>query len=238
MKKKSIFYCVFFLGVCLYDIHAQASISAGNTKYDNKEIWQSCDKNGIVVKQMAEIIHDYGNYFRLTVFIDNHSNEEIYIDPSIIEATSINKKGDVEYLHTLSTKEYIDKVYTINSVIITLNAASRGLSMSNGNQTATITSKTDYDNGYSKTTKTTINYYDPIAAELERDKNDQAIEAMKNNNYNECMNRMKQMLPETILYSGQSIIGYVYIKRKPRNKQMNNDVIINGVRYHFSWNWD
>ena len=233
---------VLFLVFAVFG-YAQSWISPSEherqSEYYDNTFWEVYDKNGIVIKQMAEIIHDYGNYFRLTIFIANHSNEEIYIDPKMFEATYINRKGNMKDLYILSAEEYMERVYIRQEAIFNLNVVSHALSSGNaGDKTINGTSTTYYSDGSYRTTETTIHYHDAVAEQIAQERYQEKIAAMNNSFYNERKNKKKQLLNSMVLCPGQYTMGYVYIKRKARYKQMENDIIINDARYHFSWNWN
>ena len=236
------------------------------TEYYNDELWCYYDKNGIIVKQTAVTTQDYGNYFRLTVFIANHSNQAILVDPLNVVATTLTNNGTTKELRTLSAQEYMNHVANVQGFTAGLYAFSQSMAASNaGYTTTTSTTYTSY-NGYAtaqaygsvyssngsaygsaygygsyhglETSTTTTRSYDAAAAQRAQNIAQQNIASINNAFHNERINKRAQMLTKTTLYPGQYIIGYVYIKRRPRFKNMDNDVVINGAKYHFSWTWE
>ena len=264
--KRIIFLTVSTL-TCLCSI-AQTWTSPSSyerkSEWCDDELWCYYDKNGVVVKQTAVTIQDYGNYFRLTLFIANYSNSAILIDPQNVVATTTTRKGS-KPLYTLPASEYMRHVENLQGLAAGLNAFAQSMAASNaGYSTTTSTTYSTY-NGYasahaygsaygsggyaygsasgygtysgSGTSTTTTRTYDAGAAQIAQYRAQQNIAAMNNAFYNERVSKRDLLLTRTTLYPGQYIFGYVYIKRRSGYKNLENDVVINNARYHFSWTW-
>jgi len=235
------------------------------SEYYDDELWCYYDKNGVCVKQTAVTIQDYGNYFRLTIFIANYSSQAILVDPLNVVATTTTRNGESKSLRTLSASEYMNHVNNIQGLVAGINAFSQSMAASNaGYSTSTSTTYSTYSgyasahaygsaygsggyaygsaNGYgsyygSGTSTTTTRTYDATAAQIAQYNAQQNITALNNAFYNERVSKRALLLTKTTLYPGQYIMGYVYVKRRSSYKQLENDVIINGAKYHFSWTW-
>lgn len=264
--KKYIFVSFLLLS---FSVFGQSWVSPSDyekkSEYLDGELWCTYDKNNIVVKQTAVTIHDYGNYFRLTIYVANYSNQAILFDPTNIYATSTKLNGKEVQLSVCSAEEYMRHMQNQQALAAGLSAFAESMAASNaGYSSSTSTTYSSYNGyatshtyasaygsggyGYATTdgyssysgsihSTTASSSYNGAAAYAAQQNANAKIAALNAAFAHERRNKNAGLLRKNTLYPGEYIIGYVYIYRHNSNTSLDNDVIINGAHYHFSWTW-
>lgn len=233
------------------------------TEYRNGEAWPYYTKNGITVAMTNSLVKDYGKWYQISLIISNHSIAPIDFDPEKITSTLIKKNGREVVLEVYSSDQYMRKVRRRQNWDMILTGIGEGLAAAGAGYSQSTTSTSSSYNGYSNsygnaysygtggyasggysgtgsyygnstTTSTTVNYDAAAAYQA------QIIASNRMANYENALLqdraiKQKGYLRKTTIYPGESIQGYVNIKRV-NGATMIVWVDINGAKYEFPWN--
>lgn len=233
------------------------------TEYRNGEAWPYYTKNGITVAMTNSLVKDYGKWYQISLIISNHSIAPIDFDPEKITSTLIKKNGREVVLEVYSSDQYMRKVRRRQNWDMILTGIGEGLAAAGAGYSQSTTSTSSSYNGYSNsygntysygtggyasggysgagsyhgnstTTSTTVSYDAAAAYQA------QIIASNRMANYENALLqdraiKQKGYLRKTTIYPGESIQGYVNIKRV-NGATMIVWVDINGAKYEFPWN--
>lgn len=243
-------------------IYESPSVKERKTEYIESQPWPYYIKNGLYVSSSLDEVHDYGKYYRVFIYIANHSLAPIDFNPKDIKATIKKKNDNLKDLFVYSADEYIRKVERKQNVALFFTALGEGLAAASaGYSTSTITSNTSYkgsssthatasaygSGGYAygsaaanssyygnKSTTTTIRTYDAAAAYQAQVLASQRIENFSKALYEEKMSRKDNYLRFTTINPGESISGFVNLtKESGYNLKVVIDIM--GALYEFPW---
>lgn len=233
------------------------------TEYRDGKPWSYYTKNGIIVAMTNDLVKDYGKWYQISLIISNHSIAPIDFDPEKITSTLIDKKGREVVLEVYSSDQYMRKVRKRQTWNMILAGIGEGLAAANAGYSQSTTTTSSSYNGYSNshgnayaygtggyayggysgtgsyygnstTTSTTVNYDAAAAYQA------QVIARNRMANYENALlqdRAIKQegYLRKTTIHPGESIQGYVNIKRV-NGVSMTVVVDIDGAKYKFPWN--
>lgn len=121
----------------------------------------------------------------LQIVVKNLSSEMLTLFDSDIEVFSSKDMIEWKRLDTYTSEQYYKKEYDEYTAGLVLMAISAGLNAYNAGRGSSSTSGTFYGNtgrgSYSGTFNSTTSYYDPVAAELARQRDQQNIQNYANN---------------------------------------------------------
>lgn len=239
------------------------NLSEIKSEYHDGKPWLFYNKNGLVVAMTNSQIKDYGKWYRISVVIANNSLAPVEFDPANIKA-NIKKdlKSEKMSLVVYSADKFIKKVKKRQNLNLALAALGEGLAASGAGYSAS-TSKTNTTysgnasaytnafahsprgyayghsdtygvlNGSASTTTNTISY-DGAAAYQAQVIASNRIADYQSSLLQERAIREEGYLKRTTIYPGETISGYVNIKRV-RGGQMNVILTINNARYEYEW---
>lgn len=221
--------------------------------------WLYYSANGITLGMTNIEVKDYGKYFQIPIVITNNSLFAIDFDPNRISSTLVDKKGNQIDLLVLSSDEYMKKVRRGQNWAMfwaglgeglaaanagystsTTNSTYNGYSTSSGNAYAygsggyaygSYNGSSNYHGSSSSTTTT----YDGLAAYQAQVIASNRMANYENSLLTERQSKDEGYLKKTTVYPGQSISGYINIKRV-KGVSMNIVIDINGAKYNFPWN--
>lgn len=233
------------------------------TEYKDGVAWPYYTKNGIVIAMTNTQVKDYGKWYQISLIISNHSIAPIEFAPEKITSTLTDSKGQKNTLEVYSSDQYMRKVRRRQNLNMILAGIGEGLAAAGAgySQSTTHTNSTyngysnSYGNAYaygsggyaygsyngsgkyygsSSTTSTTVSYDGAAAYQA------QVIASNRIANYENSLlqdRAIKQegYLRKTTIYPGNTIQGYVNIKRIKGNSMVVY-VDINGAKYEFPWN--
>lgn len=241
------------------------SIEERETFHQDGTPWQYYVKNGITIYHTNTTTKDYGKWHRIDLYISNNSLVPIEFNPEEhIKAHSINKKDVATNLEVWSCDEYMKKVNRAQTWTAIAVGVSEGLSTSNaGYSTSTTNTNSSYNgttssygtasaygnNGYaygsyrgnssysgsSHTTSSTTTY-DASAAYQAQVLSQQRMADFSAAQYDERNTKQMGYLKRNTIYPGESIQGYVHIKRIS-GETVYISVFINDAEHQFGWSY-
>ena len=239
-------------------IYESPSSSEMKKEYVNGYNWLYYNANGITLGMTNIKVKDYGKYFQIPIIITNSSLFPFDFDPKNITSILVDKKGKQVELEVLSSEEYMKKVRRGQNWAMFWAGLGEGLAAANAGYSTSKTNTTY--NGYSNTygnayaygnggyaygnysgnttyhgssTSTTTSYNGLAAYQA------QVIASNRMANYENSLLTERQhkdegYLKKTTIHPGQSISGYINIKRV-KGVSMNIVIDINGAKYNFLW---
>lgn len=240
----------FFDTVSPQDIHIE---------YKDGHQYKIYDANGLVLMASYKEVKDYGRYYQVQISLSNNSLFEIEFDPSYISANLTNQKGELTDLDVLSADEYIKKVKRAQDWEAALMGLAVGLSSMGAGTTTTTT--TTYDNGsiysngsvssygnagygsgsysdntyYSETSTSYTTEYDATKAFQTQVLLNKQLASYSSSLERDRVSKNEGYLKRSTIYPGETIIGYINIKRGKRGTMLDISIPINSIHYKFSW---
>lgn len=221
--------------------------------------WLYYNANGITLGMTNIEIKDYGKYFQIPIIVTNSTLFPFDFDPNLITSTLIDKKGRQVDLEVLSSEEYLSKVQRGQNWAMFWKGLGEGMAASGAGYSNSTTnthyngSSNTYGNAYAysnggyaygnysgnttyhgSSTSTTTSYNGLAAYQA------QVIASNRMADYEKSLLSERQAknegyLKKTTIHPGQSISGYINIKRV-KGVSMNIIIDINGAKYNFPWN--
>lgn len=215
-------------------------------QYVRGNTWLIYNKNALSVCMNNTMTRGYGKWFQINISIANYSPFPVVFDPETITAILAKDENRTKPLEVYSYQRYMKKVQRRQNLALSLLSIAEGFAAA-GAGYSTTTSRTNYSYGGTSygssgisayggrgsiTTRTTT--YDQLAAYQA-----QVIAANNVNNYSmalaeERIELGKNYLLKTTINPGETISGYINIKRKS-GKMMRCTLNIGGAQYNFDW---
>lgn len=225
------------------------SIAERGLDYKDSTPWQFYNKNGVIIALTNTIIKDYGKWHRIDVVISNNTIIPIEFDPVInISASSTDKEGFTTDLQVWSSDEYLKKVNRSQTWEAVLMGVAEGMSTANAGYSTSTTNSYYSGNtyaygsggyvygGYSGTATSYTTTYDAGAAYQARVLSQQRMADFSNAMAEEQEIKKLGYLKKNTIYPGETISGYVHIKRI-KGETVQFIVKIETAEYIFDWNF-
>lgn len=202
------------------------------TEYNDGKQWAYRDANGFVVGiSNNEAKDDYGKYYQIGIFISNHGDKVVDFCPEEVAARLTGKGGDTQQLKVYTNEKFQKKIKNAQAWAMALYGFSAGLNAGMaGHSTSYSTSFTP--GGYAYTTVT--QHYDANAAYQANMAASTQIMTLGKMMENDRAVKEQGYLKRTTVHPGESIIGYMNIKRQ-KGVSMTVDIPMNGHIYSFDW---
>jgi len=226
------------------------TVNERKTEYKDGTPWQFYTKNGLMVALTSTPTKDYGKWHKADIVISNNSMVPIEFNPEDIVALSIDKYDKESNLIVWSCEDYMRKVRRAQ----TWEAVAVGLSEGLANMNAGYSTSTTYQSGqvnsygsnsaygtyYGSSSYSGVSYttnYDAAAAYQARALSANRMADFDNAQWNDRQVRQEGYLKKNTIYPGETISGYVHIKRIPWSSVCIT-VKINDADYIFDWVYD
>ena len=224
-------------------------VSERKADYKDGTLWQFYNKNGVIIALTNTIIKDYGKWHRIDVVISNNTIIPIEFDPVInISALSTDIEGLTTDLQVWSSDEYLKKVNRSQTWAAVLMGVAEGMSTANAGYSTSTTNSYYSGNtyaygsggygygGYSGTATSYTTTYDAGAAYQARVLSQQRMADFSNAMAEEQEIKKLGYLKKNTIYPGETISGYVHIKRI-KGETVQFIVKIETAEYIFDWNF-
>lgn len=218
------------------------SVSEIRTQYQDGILWQIYVKNGLMIAQTNTTIKDHGKWHKVDLIITNNSMVPIEFDPEKdIIAYSIDKKENKDFLSVYSCEQYMKKVRRAQAWESFAVGLAEGLSTVNAGYSTSTTNSFAYGSSssgnslYSASSSSTTTY-DANAAYQARILSQQRMSDFSDNQWNELKSKQMGYLKKNTIYPGESIQGYVHIKRIS-GIAIYITININNAEYNFAWTY-
>lgn len=219
------------------DLNAQSLIIQNNDssivkEYRNGDEWGCRAKDGFVVSLGNKYVSDdYGNFYQLTVLIQNLTSEPYTFDPDSIKAYVVNRDSLLENMKIYSAEAFQKKIKNDQMWTQVFAGIAAGINTAQASYQTSYVSTTGYG-GYTYIQPVTT--YNASAASLAN-----MIAS------NQMMDMAKQMeadrkvrdegyLKKNTIHSGEGVIGYMNVKRI-KGSRMTVIIPVNGEQYIFVW---
>lgn len=270
-------------GLPKYDYYTVSDRNGYSSKFrlsDNSPIWESPDfsemqtgykdgnkwlyyiKNGVEIAVTADIVRDYGKYYKLSIVIANNSATPLEFNPEeAIFAYLTDSSGDILPLEVYSADAYMKKVKRRQNWNSALYGLAEGVAAAGAGYSSSTTNTHTTSNGYinahanayafgsngygqssgsvhgtyrqnSYTTSTTRSY-DGLAAYQAQVIASNRIVAYESSMLNERAVKEEGYLKHTTIYPGDVVSGYVHIQQK--SGDIGIAIKINSASYIFQW---
>lgn len=202
------------------------------TEYNDGRLWAYREIGDFVVGiTNCETKDDYGRYYKIEIFIHNRGFEPVTFNPEEVSSRLITNAGDTLQMLVYTNEKYQKKIKRSQAWAMILYGFSSGLN------TATAGHSTSYStsyspNGYAYTTIT--HHYDANAASQARLAASYQMMTLGRSMENDRQIKEQGYLKKTTVHPGESIVGYMNIKRK-KGHVLTVDVPVNGQVYSFDW---
>ena len=244
-------------------IYESPSLNEKKVDYRDGAAWSYYTKNGIMVAMTNTQTKDYGKWFQISLIIANNSIAPIEFDPELITSSLQKTNGQTVALEVWSSDRYMNKVRRTQNWNMALAGMNEGLAAAGAGYSTSTTHTNSTYNGYSNsygnayaygsggyaygsyngygsyhgnsstTARTTT--YDGAAAYQAQVIASNRMANYENSLLQERAIKQEGYLRKTTIYPGESISGYVNIKRTS-GASMTVIVDINGAKYEFPWN--
>ena len=222
-------------------------VSERKSDYKDGIPWQFYNKNGVIVALTNTIVKDYGKWHRIDVVISNNTIIPIEFDPVInISASSTDMGGFTTDLQVWSSDEYLKKVNRSQVWAAVLVGVAEGMSTANAGYSTSTTNSYYSGNtysygaggygGYSGTATSYTTTYDAGAAYQARVLSQQRMADFSNAMAEEQEIKKLGYLKKNTIYPGETISGYVYVKRI-KGETVQFIIEIEKSEYIFDWNF-
>lgn len=239
--RNSRFLCVIvslmFLMLLSTNLDAQTLILSENDssivkEYRNGDEWGCRAKNGFVVSLGNKYVSDdYGNFYQLSILVQNLTHEPYTFDPDSIKTYVVNRDSLLENMKIYSAEAFQKKIKNDQMWTQVFAGIAAGINTAQASYQTSYVSTTGYG-GY--TYMQPVTTYNASAASLAN-----MIAT------NQMMDMAKQMeadrkvrdegyLKKNTIHSGEGVIGYMNVKRI-KGSRMTVDIPVNGVHYIFVW---
>lgn len=228
-------------------IYESPDLNEQKVDYRDGAAWPYYIKNGITVAMTSTKLKDYGKWYQISLIISNNSIAPIEFDPNMITSVLQKANGEEYELEVWSSDRYMRKVRRTQNWNMVINGIAEGVAASNAGYSTSLTRTNSTYNGYSNSNYRNSSYhgnsstfsrtttYDGAAAYQA-----QVIASNRMANYESSLlqdRAVKQegYLKKTTIYPGDTISGYVNIKRIS-GSTLTVYIDINGAIYEFPWN--
>ena len=220
-------------------------ITERKSDYKDGKLWQFYNKNGVIIALTNTTIKDYGRWHRIDVVISNNTIIPIEFDPVInISALSTDIEGLTTDLQVWSSDEYLKKVNRSQTWAAVLMGVAEGMSTANAGYSTSTTnsyySGSTYGSGgygsYSGTVTSYTRTYNAGAAYQAQVLSQQRMADFSNAMAEEQEIKKLGYLKKNTIYPGETISGYVHIKRI-KGETVQFIVKIETAEYIFDWNF-
>lgn len=203
------------------------------TEYNDGMLWAYKRRGDIVVGLTSyEEKDDYGKYYQVKIFIHNQGDTSVLFIPDDITSRLVTNKGDTLNCLVYTNEAYQKKIKNAQTLAMLLYGFSSGLNSGMAGR-STSYSTTYSSNGYSYMTVT--NHYNPTDAYQANLTASYQIATLGNMMKRDREIKEQGYLKKTTIHPGESIIGYINIKRRKGNILTIN-VLIGENIYSFDWN--
>jgi TPR repeat protein len=220
------------------------TITERKVDYKDGTAWQYYHKNGLSIALTNSVVNDYGKWHKINVVIANNSMLPIEFNPTAnITASSNDAEGLATYLEVWSSEEYIRKVNRAQTFAAVMMGVAEGMAAANAGYSTSTTRSYHSGNIYSHGSRThsyagtsvsrrvTYNAYAAYQANV------LASARMADYCYTlEQEQKIKELgyLKTNTIYPGESVSGYVHIKRA-KGETVQFIIDIHGAKYTFDW---
>lgn len=224
-------------------------ISERKTEHKDGTPWQFYYKNGVMIALTNTTVKDYGKWHRIDMVISNNTVMPIEFNPvNNIKSTSVDKDGFTTNLEVWSSEEYLKKVNRAQIFAAVMMGLSEGLANANAGYSTSTTntyhsgSAYAYGSGgyargnYSGVTTSRTTTYDANAAYQARVLSQQRMADFGNALAREQETKKLGYLKANTIYPGESISGYVHVKRI-KGETVQFVINIEGAEYVFDWSF-
>lgn len=218
-------------------------VSERKSDYHDGTPWQFYNKNGVIIALTNTIVKDYGRWHRIDIIISNNTIIPIEFDPVInISASSTDIEGFTTDLEVWSSDEYLKKVNRSQTWAAVLMCVAEGISTANAGYSTSTTnsyySGSTYGSGgygsYSGTATSYTRTYNAGAAYQAQVLSQQRMADFSNAMAEEQQIKKLGYLKRNTIYPGETISGYVHIKRI-RGETVQFVIQIEKAEYIFDW---
>jgi len=234
MKKTYFILLLLFWTIAC---QAQTFIQAKNdttviTEYNDGRPWVYRDIRDVVVGLTSyEAKDDYGKYYQINIFIHNHGDTSFLFDPATVLSSLTTKAGDTLQLQIYTNEMFQKKIKRSQSWAMALYGLSAGLNAGTAGYSTSYS--TSYSpNGYAYTTIT--QHYNANAAYQANMAASYQIQTLGKMMENDCAVKEQGYLKMNTVHPGESIVGYMNIKRK-KGRVLTVSIPVNGHVYSFDW---
>ena len=239
--KSLIFHLL--LWVCLFmsiplRMNAQSVMKPENdstfiTEFRDGDEWAVIARHGFVVGLNNKYIYDdYGKFYQLTIRIRNLTENPYTFDPDTVSAFLVNKRNDTIALKVYSSEGFQKKIRRTQAWNRVLAGISAGLEAGTSGYETSYVSRTGVG-GYS--------YLQPISgyshSEAAQAHALSGIQLYLLDKEMEADRRTREegYLKKTTIHPGESILGFINVKRK---KGLEMRVVIPLIGWHYVFDWD
>ena len=218
-------------------------------EYKDGKPWQIYHKNGITIAISNTTVNDYGKWHRIDIVFSNNSIMPINFDPvTNISAKSTDKKGVLTDLEVWSAEQYIKKVNNVQIFTAVMMGIAEGMATANAGYSSSTTNSylsgsvhaygsSGYAHGYYSGRATSYTRtYDAAAAYYTRALSQQRMAEFVNALANEQEVKKLEYLKTNTIYPGESVSGYVHVKRI-KGEKVQFVTNIKGAEYQFDWDF-
>lgn len=216
---------------------AQTFIQAENDttvimEYNDGRLWAYRNiGNAVVGLTNYEAKDDYGKYYQINIFIHNHGDSSFLFDPATVFSSLTTKAGDTLQLQVYTNEMFQKKIKRSQSWAMALYGFSAGLSAGTAGYSTSYS--TSYSpNGYAYTTIT--QHYNANAAYQANMAASYQIQTLGKMMENDRTVKEQGYLKMTTVHPGESIVGYMNIKRK-KGCVLTVFIPVNSHIYSFDW---
>lgn len=232
--KKANFIILFFLWSIA--CHSQAIDQTENdttviTEYNDGVLWLYRDIENVTVGTTCYKIKDYGKHYQIHIYIYNHSDTSLLFDPTTVSSYLATKAGDTLQLQVYTNEMFQKKVMRSQTWAMALYGFSTGLSAGMAGYS------TSYSTTYSPNSlpyTTVTQHYDANAAFQANMAASHQMQTLGNMMENDREVKEQGYLKMNTIHPGESIVGYMNIKRK-KGTILTILIPVNGNVYSFDW---
>lgn len=202
------------------------------TEYNDGKLWAYRDMGDFVVGLcICETKDDYGKYYQINIFIFNHGEKAVTFIPENVKARMTAKTGDTLQMVVYTNETFQKKIKRSQAWAMALYGFSAGLNAGMaGYSTSYSTSYSS--NGYAYTTATY--HYDANAAYQANMAAQYQMMTLGKMMENDKKVREQGYLKKTTIHPGESIVGYMNIKRK-KGGILTVEIPVGKDAYLFDW---
>lgn len=202
------------------------------TEYLDGKLWAYSNNGGLIVGMTnEEISDDYGRYYQIGIIINNQRDTSVIFNPEDVYSSLVKKNGDTIALDVYTDEEYQKKIKKSQMWAMVLTGISNGLSSGQSGYSTSTTSTVGANGSIYFTTTT---HYNANAAAQAQSVANQRMMSLGRLFEEDRNIRRQGYLKKNTIHPGETICGYMNIKRK-KGKLMVVDIDICGCNYCFAW---
>ena len=229
MKKILIVICSLF--ALETSVWAETKEDTVITEWNDGKQWTYRISDKFVVGATCEEIKDHGRFYKLQLFLRNIGDESVTFDPERVYSSVISKKQDTLDLVVYTNEMYQKKIKRSQTLALILYSVSAGLNSASAGYSNSY-STTFAPNGGIYTTNTRT--YNANAAYQARVANANQLQSLESSMIEERAAKEQGYLKKTTIHPGESISGYINIKRA-KGILLKTDVYIGSHAFCFDW---